>query len=102
MATTTAAAPASSTTVSAPVTSIVPLPSTSIPGASAEVPSVPAAAPPPPAAAPAPAPETTSAPSVYYRSCTEAKRAGAAPLHRGEPGYRRELDRDGDGIACEK
>ena len=25
----------------------------------------------------------------------------AAPLHRGAPGYRRELDADGDGVACE-
>lgn len=39
--------------------------------------------------------------SVYYANCTEAKRAGAAPLHRGEPGYRKGLDRDGDGVACE-
>lgn len=38
---------------------------------------------------------------VYYASCAEAKRAGAAPLHRGEPGYRKGLDRDGDGVACE-
>lgn len=39
--------------------------------------------------------------SVYYRTCAEAKRAGAAPLHRGEPGYSRHLDRDNDGVACE-
>ncbi|MEJ6594094.1 MAG: excalibur calcium-binding domain-containing protein [Parasphingorhabdus sp.] len=25
----------------------------------------------------------------------------AAPLYRGDPGYRRSLDRDGDGVACE-
>ena len=31
----------------------------------------------------------------------EARAAGAAPIHRGEPGYRAELDRDDDGIACE-
>ncbi|MEU1431139.1 excalibur calcium-binding domain-containing protein [Nocardia sp. NPDC005746] len=60
----------------------------------------PPAAPQPPA--PAPAPETTNAPSVYYGSCAEAKRAGAAPLRRGDPGYRSGLDRDGDGIACER
>ncbi|WP_327008523.1 excalibur calcium-binding domain-containing protein [Dactylosporangium sp. NBC_01737] len=40
-------------------------------------------------------------PAVYYANCAEAKRAGAAPLHRGEPGYRKALDRDGDGVACE-
>ncbi|MGW5224099.1 excalibur calcium-binding domain-containing protein [Nocardia niigatensis] len=100
--TTTVAAPVGSTTAAPPITPIVPLPSTPVPSAAAEVPSVPAAAPPPPAAAPAPAPETTSAPSVYYRSCADAKRAGAAPLYRGDPGYRSGLDRDGDGIACEK
>ena len=40
--------------------------------------------------------------SVYYSSCKEAKKAGAAPLRVGDPGYRSGLDRDGDGIACEK
>ena len=39
--------------------------------------------------------------SVYYRYCDEARAAGAAPLYRGQPGYRSKLDRDGDGIACE-
>ncbi|KAB8185251.1 calcium-binding protein, partial [Lysobacter maris] len=27
--------------------------------------------------------------------------AGAAPVRRGDPGYARHLDRDGDGIGCE-
>lgn len=39
--------------------------------------------------------------STYYRNCSEAREAGAAPISRGEPGYRPALDRDGDGIACE-
>lgn len=39
--------------------------------------------------------------SKYYRNCTEAKAAGAAPLRLGDPGYRAALDRDKDGIACE-
>lgn len=39
--------------------------------------------------------------SVYYRNCNEARAAGAAPLYRGEPGYRPEMAGDGDGIACE-
>ncbi|MEV4138117.1 excalibur calcium-binding domain-containing protein [Dactylosporangium sp. NPDC049742] len=39
--------------------------------------------------------------AVYYANCTEVRQAGAAPLHRGEPGYRKALDRDGDGVACE-
>lgn len=47
-------------------------------------------------------PKTTKPASVYYGSCAAAKAAGAAPLHRGEPGYRSGLDRDGDGTACEK
>lgn len=38
---------------------------------------------------------------VYYANCTEAEAAGAAPLYRGHPGYRPELDGDGDGVACE-
>ena len=40
--------------------------------------------------------------SVYYSSCKEAKEAGAAPLYEGDPGYSSKLDRDGDGVACEK
>ncbi len=38
---------------------------------------------------------------VYYANCTAARAAGAAPIRRGEPGYRSGLDRDRDGIACE-
>ncbi len=44
---------------------------------------------------------TTKPASVYYANCSAAKAAGAAPLHRGEPGYRAALDRDNDGVACE-
>ena len=40
--------------------------------------------------------------NTYYPNCTAAKAAGAAPLHRGQPGYSTKLDRDGDGVACEK
>ncbi|CAO1654516.1 DUF1294 domain-containing protein [Parasphingorhabdus sp. NYA22] len=39
--------------------------------------------------------------SAYYRNCAAARSAGAAPLYRGQPGYRSPLDRDNDGIACE-
>jgi hypothetical protein len=39
--------------------------------------------------------------SVYYATCGDARAAGSAPLHSGEPGYREALDSDGDGIACE-
>lgn len=38
---------------------------------------------------------------IYYPNCTDVKAAGAAPLHKGDPGYREALDRDGDGVACE-
>jgi hypothetical protein len=39
--------------------------------------------------------------SAFYRNCDAARAAGAAPLNVGDPGYRGELDRDGDGVACE-
>ena len=38
---------------------------------------------------------------VYYENCTEARENGAQSIREGEPGYREELDRDGDGVACE-
>lgn len=40
--------------------------------------------------------------STYYANCAEAKAAGAAPMYEGDPGYRSGLDRDHDGIACDK
>ncbi|OXM71192.1 thermonuclease family protein [Amycolatopsis vastitatis] len=48
-----------------------------------------------------PAPEPDNG-SVYYANCAEARAAGVAPIHKGEPGYRKGLDRDGDGVACDK
>ncbi|PHP20041.1 calcium-binding protein [Sphingobium sp. IP1] len=36
-----------------------------------------------------------------YRNCADARAAGAAPIHRGQPGYGAHMDGDGDGIACE-
>jgi hypothetical protein len=39
--------------------------------------------------------------TVYYANCTAAHAAGVNNLLRGAPGYRAELDRDGDGVACE-
>lgn len=36
-----------------------------------------------------------------WSNCTAARAAGTAPIYAREPGYRPELDRDGDGIACE-
>ncbi|MEV4624829.1 excalibur calcium-binding domain-containing protein [Micromonospora sp. NPDC049523] len=53
----------------------------------------------PPTAQPVVAPTPGA---VVYRNCNQARRAGVTPLHRGDPGYSAKLDRDGDGIACEK
>ena len=36
-----------------------------------------------------------------FRNCAAARAAGAAPVRRGDPGYGRHLDRDGDGVGCE-
>ena len=55
---------------------------------------------PPAPAAPEPAP-APAAPEAYYKNCDAARAAGAAPILRGEPGYRAGLDRDNDGVACE-
>lgn len=38
---------------------------------------------------------------VYYTNCAAARAEGAAPVRRGDPGYARHLDRDGDGVGCE-
>ncbi|QRQ80362.1 excalibur calcium-binding domain-containing protein [Glutamicibacter protophormiae] len=40
--------------------------------------------------------------STSYANCTAVKNAGAAPIYQGDPGYSRKLDRDGDGVGCEK
>lgn len=59
---------------------------------------------PAPRVAPAPVPETQASESsstAYYKNCTAARAAGAAPIQKGEPGYRSALDRDGDGTACD-
>ena len=37
----------------------------------------------------------------YWHGCNDARAAGTAPIYRGEPGYRSEMDGDSDGIACE-
>ncbi|WP_105034636.1 GmrSD restriction endonuclease domain-containing protein [Cryobacterium aureum] len=69
----------------------------------------PAPAPAPVVVAPAPvavvpdpvAPIEQAPASAYYENCTAARAAGAAPVHSGDPGYGRHLDRDGDGVGCE-
>ncbi|MFZ2750235.1 MAG: excalibur calcium-binding domain-containing protein, partial [Propioniciclava sp.] len=37
-----------------------------------------------------------------YKNCDAVRAAGKAPIRRGEPGYDKHLDRDGDGIGCER
>lgn len=38
---------------------------------------------------------------TYYASCRDAFQDGRSNIRRGEPGYRRPLDADDDGLACE-
>ena len=64
-----------------------------------------AAKPAPAPAAPAPAVPAPAAPApaaAYFANCTAARAAGAAPVYAGTPGYGKHLDRDGDGIGCDK
>jgi hypothetical protein len=51
-----------------------------------------------------PTPERSTPPrreSTYYKNCAEVRAAGKAPIFKGEPGYGRHLDGDGDGVGCE-
>jgi hypothetical protein len=56
-----------------------------------------------------PTPETAGTPpdptkveqSVTYSGCDQVRALGQAPLYAGQPGYRSDMDGDGDGIACE-
>ncbi|QUB37458.1 excalibur calcium-binding domain-containing protein [TM7 phylum sp. oral taxon 349] len=54
------------------------------------------------AVAPAATPAQNQAAGVFFRNCKEARAAGYSNMSRGTPGYREELDRDHDGIACER
>jgi hypothetical protein len=53
-------------------------------------------------AGPAVTATSAAAPTVYFANCTSAFAAGYANIPHGAPGYRSALDRDHDGIACEK
>ena len=56
----------------------------------------------PTAEAPAPADDLPAGtPAGPYADCAAARAAGAAPLHRGDPGWSGSMDGDGDGVACE-
>jgi hypothetical protein len=107
--TTTTTTPATTTTTAAPstrvvtsvVTSIVEVPANrSIPDTTtatwAPLPVVPATS------TPVYVPAAPNPGSAHYADCDEAKAAGVAPIYAGQPGYRAALDRDDDGIACDK
>ncbi|MCQ6269084.1 excalibur calcium-binding domain-containing protein [Pseudarthrobacter sp. R1] len=63
-----------------------------------QVPAAPAPVVPAPVV-PAPAPAPAAAP---FANCAAARAAGAAPVYAGTPGYGTHLDRDRDGIGCDK
>ncbi|WP_236825853.1 MULTISPECIES: DUF1524 domain-containing protein [unclassified Blastococcus] len=48
-----------------------------------------------------PAPDAAAAPAPAYADCAAVRAAGAAPIHRGEPGFSERFDGDGDGVGCE-
>lgn len=60
-------------------------------------PEAPTYVPPPIVESPAEAPT-----SIYYKNCAAVRDAGADPIYVGQPGYSSHLDRDADGVACEK
>jgi hypothetical protein len=51
--------------------------------------------------APPQPPAAQTAEPVFYENCAAVRAADKVPLLRGQPGYSRELDTNGDGIACE-
>ncbi|QDH23905.1 excalibur calcium-binding domain-containing protein [Saccharibacillus brassicae] len=56
----------------------------------------------PAAAAVEPEPEAAPVPDVYFANCDAVRAAGADPIYEGDPGYSHKLDRDRDGVGCEK
>jgi Excalibur calcium-binding domain len=44
----------------------------------------------------------SSSGAAKFRSCVEARKAGYTHMRRGQAGYSKGLDRDGDGVACDK
>ena len=46
--------------------------------------------------------ESSGGGAIFYKNCDAVRAAGADPIYAGEPGYSSKLDRDGDGIGCEK
>ena len=54
-----------------------------------------------PSATPSAVTAETGGKVAPYANCDAVRAAGAAPVHRGDPGYSTSLDGDGDGSACE-
>ena len=107
-ATTSTVAPTTApSTTAVPTTTLPPAPTTTRAPRTTTTAPVPAPTAPPATDAPSgppPSPPTTEpddGPGGPYRDCMEAWLARALPLYAGEPGYSRQLDRDGDGEACE-
>lgn len=44
--------------------------------------------------------DPTPPPTYGYTSCDQVWLGGQGPFKKGEPGYTKQLDPDGDGIAC--
>ncbi len=97
-------APLSSTYAPVPAATTPPSLLTSAPAVAPPALRAPEAIPPaPPAPIPrAAVPAEPRGGPAYYKNCDAARAAGAAPLYAGEPGYRAGLDRDSDGVACER
>jgi hypothetical protein len=89
----------------APARVAIPVPARAAAPVPARAPASASPAAPPNAGSPTGSTDSSSAGSTsgspYYANCAAARAAGVAPLHKGDPGYRSGLDRDGDGIACE-
>ena len=77
------------------VETVSPTPSTVSPSTSPDSPTTT----PPTAGLPTP---TATASTVSYQNCAQVRAAGKAPLYRGDPGYSLKLDKNGDGVACER
>lgn len=93
--------------MNAPKPEIAAAPAT--PSAEAPVAAAPVAPPPPapePVVAPPPPPPEPAAPvappAPNWQRCADVKAAGAAPIYRGDPGWKEQFDgNDNDGIGCE-
>ncbi len=93
-ATTTTAAPTTKVTVAANPTTTRKLPEFTGTGGKIE---------PTTTAAPTTKATVATSESVRYETCADARNAGVSNIRRGiDPGYRADLDSDGDGIACEE